>query len=745
MFVPLPELDDRRFRDLVDEGRSLIPTYAPSWTDHNAHDPGITILEALAWVAETAMYGVDRVPDRHRRAFLSLVGIEPEPARPASTVVQFATTADDAVLVPSGSELAATLLDGRPGLFQTLGDLSVLPTSLVAIQVSSRGRFSDESDALRRAASTSLFGIDPALDDALYLGFDAPIEEGSRLRLELELADERSGWDERQRLEREILGDLPAWARALGAGAGNTASGLSQHALSQHPMARRHVALAVAQHHSAELTWEAQVGAGVWQRLEARDETRGASLSGSVWLDFPAPTQAARVGVVEAPLHYVRCRLSAGALDRAPLAAAIRANAARARQVADAFEGWPIAAGVVAGSPPPPCGAVTGLSVEFRAGQIVAFDFDEPSAGKLCVRILEFAPASNQAQGRLVVGARRLGVGTGAPHQRLALPGPHVLTEGFELFTVEGGETLRWEREASLRARGPADRAFLLDFDTNEVVFGDGQNGRVPPHETTIIVVARYTAGAGGNVAAQALSSVADTPSNRAKGALAAALQLHNPRAAVGGIGPEPLLRAEGRAFQSVQQPERTVTLADCERLALETPGASIARAAARANCIPGLDCHTALGFITVVVLPYLPKGRPQPSPGLLAAVARYLDRRRVLGTRILVAPPEYLEVGVNAEVRAVRGWNKEKLRAAIDAELRAFLDPLTGGPERSGWPLGRDVYVSEVLEGIARVPGVDHVVSLAIVVPGCGPSCGDVCVRPLSLVVSGAHQISVT
>ena len=42
MPLPLPHLDDRRWQDLVEEGRALIPRLAPAWTDHNVHDPGIT-------------------------------------------------------------------------------------------------------------------------------------------------------------------------------------------------------------------------------------------------------------------------------------------------------------------------------------------------------------------------------------------------------------------------------------------------------------------------------------------------------------------------------------------------------------------------------------------------------------------------------------------------------------------------------------------------------------------------------
>lgn len=36
----------------------------PGWTDHHASDPGITLLELLAWVAEQALFRVDRIGDR---------------------------------------------------------------------------------------------------------------------------------------------------------------------------------------------------------------------------------------------------------------------------------------------------------------------------------------------------------------------------------------------------------------------------------------------------------------------------------------------------------------------------------------------------------------------------------------------------------------------------------------------------------------------------------------------------------
>ena len=80
-----PNLFDRRFGDLMEIGRARLPRLAPAWTDHNAHDPGITLMELLAWVAEAQLYSTRRArgatngPPMPR----SWASNEAEPARPA--------------------------------------------------------------------------------------------------------------------------------------------------------------------------------------------------------------------------------------------------------------------------------------------------------------------------------------------------------------------------------------------------------------------------------------------------------------------------------------------------------------------------------------------------------------------------------------------------------------------------------------------------------------------------------------
>jgi hypothetical protein len=73
MPLPLANLDARRFDDLVAEMRALIPRYAPEWTNHNASDPGITLIELLAWVTEATLYHINRVPEATSLEFAKLL------------------------------------------------------------------------------------------------------------------------------------------------------------------------------------------------------------------------------------------------------------------------------------------------------------------------------------------------------------------------------------------------------------------------------------------------------------------------------------------------------------------------------------------------------------------------------------------------------------------------------------------------------------------------------------------------
>jgi predicted phage baseplate assembly protein len=283
-----------------------------------------------------------------------------------------------------------------------------------------------------------------------------------------------------------------------------------------------------------------------------------------------------------------------------------------------------------------------------------------------------------------------------------------------------------------------------LDATDGRVRFGDGRQGFVPDAGATIVASYRTTVAGSGNVTPGAIQSLSATPHNDVLLAGAGgSVRPINPVPATGGAPAESLEHAEGRALAAATQTTRAVTLADYEALALGTPGVRLARVVARANAHPGFPCVNAVGVVSVMILPFLPTDRPVPSAATCRAVAAHLKPLRLIGTRIEVTGPTYMEVSVRASVRFQRTAVAADIRQRVSEALDSFLHPLRGGPAGSGWPLGRDIVRSEVLQVIDEVPGVDHVVGLELVGPR-GGSCGDLCLGPLDLVVSRAHAIEV-
>src|SRR6267142_5539011 len=90
MPINVPALDDRKYRDLVQETLARIPVHNPEWTNFNQSDPGVTIVELFAFLTENLLYRANQIPERNRQKFLSLLGVPLEPPSSARGLVQIA-------------------------------------------------------------------------------------------------------------------------------------------------------------------------------------------------------------------------------------------------------------------------------------------------------------------------------------------------------------------------------------------------------------------------------------------------------------------------------------------------------------------------------------------------------------------------------------------------------------------------------------------------------------------------------
>jgi predicted phage baseplate assembly protein len=295
MPLTAPNLDDRQFADIITEAKTLIPRYAPEWTNFNESDPGITLVELFAWMTEIMVYRLNQVPDRNYIKFLQLIGIEREPAQPARAEITFTLSRPDvtSVIVPLGTQVAAASGSGQPIVFETDQALIAIGAKLAAVETFDGFGYTLQTKKNGvKGQSFYPFGPKPKPGNALLLGFSSPA--------------------------------------ALPTDQINLAVTLFQDALTP-PIMKCGTAIPPP----ATLAWEYWDGAQ-WQSINIdSDGTRAFSQAGHVL--FPGPGGSAKaapksnVFLVDG-LYWIHARLASASYEMPPQISAIRTNTISATQ-----------------------------------------------------------------------------------------------------------------------------------------------------------------------------------------------------------------------------------------------------------------------------------------------------------------------------------------------------------------------------------------------------------------------------
>lgn len=181
MALPVPNLDDRRFQDLVDESKRLVQQKCPDWTDHNVHDPGVTLIELFAWIADQLVYRLNRVPDRNYVKFLELIGVKLFPPTAARAPITFWLSAalPDTVRIPSGTIVATTRTETEESInFTTVDQLEIIPCSLQDVATIATGKGASpvwRRDAMDRGEGFPSFSKVPVPGDAILIGLSEAV------------------------------------------------------------------------------------------------------------------------------------------------------------------------------------------------------------------------------------------------------------------------------------------------------------------------------------------------------------------------------------------------------------------------------------------------------------------------------------------------------------------------------------------------------------------------------------------
>ncbi|MBD2744987.1 putative baseplate assembly protein [Coleofasciculus sp. FACHB-1120] len=675
--LPKSDLDDRTFKDLVDECILRIPRYCPEWTNYNPSDPGITLIELFAWLTDQMLLRFNQVPRRNYVAFLELLGVRLQAPVPAQTDLTFYLSAalPDPYTIPSGVEIATVRTETEQAIVFSTNQPMVIGKP--SIRHFLTAQTVEDAPQMLRDRFTNLWTLRP---DGEWMGrelafFDEQPQPGNCFYLVFDPEDECEG----NVLAVKFKGEVA------------TAIGINPDA----PPRR----------------WEAWNGA-YWQPVllqEADDGTKGFSFS-EFARSGSNPLQSGDI-VLHLPQRW-------------PVSHFLTYQGRWLRCVYSHID--PTQPGY-SSSP-----RIVSLSVRAIGGTVLASQCEQIRNELLGES--EGTPGQTfQLQGVPVLTRREdeyiLVSPPGALPQiwtevnDFADSGPQDLHYTIDSRTgmVQFGPLIRepaqLQQQTQLRARTQmqnlvSDRLLNASARPEEVRSLERQYGAVPPKGSAIRMVAYRTGGGRkGNVQRGTITIP--------KSAVPYVARVINHTPARNGADAESLEDAVIRVPAMLRTRDRAVTPEDFEVLALQAAGGGVARA----RCLTPTDSSEA-GTVRLMLVPQantdaIARGEGihpdlfSLSPQLSEQIHAYLNERRLLGVQVRLQAPEYVGVSVQTEVALEPEYNNPRAQEEILLKLRValyrFLNPLTGGMDGKGWPFGRPVYPSDIVTLFQQIPGVRY------------------------------------
>ncbi len=650
MPIRIPNLDDRNWQELRNEALHRIPVHNPEWTNFNASDPGVTIIEVFAFLTENLLYRSNLIPERNRLKFLSLLGIPLHPGSASKGLVSFSNDKGpgEAIAVNHSLQVQA----GAIPFYTTMG-LDVLP---IEAQIFTKRKVHNPSSAMsayyRRlyasyidgdldeitAEETSIYETTPFQPDGTgELTTADTIDNAIWLALLARPADVTNLPQIRKTIKGKTLnlGFVPV-PDVLGR---RLAPGGSVLTAESTPL-QYHVPKIPA---SGNLpAFETGARRVQYAALPAMTDTNIRQTPGIVQVTLPDDVGQLRLWTNLDPLE-------AGIGDFPP---ALDDDNLTQR-------------------------LITWLRISAPTGATLRFFWLGLNTVPITQRI--------QVRNELLLN------GTGEPDQVLYLAQPPLIPGSLSLtVTLADGTKQIWHEIDDLLNAGPEvptlspqdppgtplplpkpSQVFIVDNESGRIQCGDGHFGTRLPIAT---VRANYDVNAGqiGNVGAGAINTSPALPTS---------IRVNNPVATWGASDPETVLDGEKQITSRLQNQDRCTDVRSFKTLTTRVSG--VGRVEVLSAFSPVLSTNEpgdAPGAVTLMIVPSVDHQNlraPLPSQKLLDAVCKYLEPRRLVTTELFVRPPAYRNIWVSVGIRVLSGISIATVVRDVRLAIEQFLSPL--------------------------------------------------------------------
>jgi len=665
--LPVPVLDDRTYDQFVAELLGRIPAYTPEWTNQQASDPGVTLLELFSFLGENLLYRFNQIPDATRLWLLRMLQVPPQPARPSGGLITLSQQSPSLDPPPQVNQASTVRAGTLP--FETLNDVTSLPVTARAVaKMPAPAPTTPELVAAVERAIDARGGLAQSEQPVFYAPQTLKTSPGA------------TGVDSLQ-VAQSVNGTL--WLAVIAADGVSPADLLTP----------------------ASPLDGAPLSVGLWltdqyPTMAQADPCGGLNPPAPASQAAPAPTINWQISVAhtadDGDPAYVQAELDGDSTTGLTTGGVVTIRVPAGLTAG----GWPV--GTV--TPPSPDLAGTGdwPPVLDDNPPVVFWLRAYPANAATAIPDLSFAGVNVAAVDQMqTAGPEFVGTGNGMASQQLSLVNGSVDPASLVLQVEEQQVWVTWTRVDTLAGAGPNDRVYLLDAASGTVTCGDTMRGRAFQVGQRIRALSyRCGGGSAGNVAPGAISTIDG----------AAAVTVTNPFALAGGADAETIDQAMTRIPAELSNHDRAVTASDFAQLAA-------IQGVGRAECLPHFYPPTldqqAAGVVTVIVWPSadpLHPGAPVPDRALLSAVCAQLDPRRLVTTELYVVPPTYHQIAVSVGVHAQPGYSGNAVCSWVQTVLTQYLSPMPPqGPAGAGWPLGRQVFGPELMAAALQVEGIDY------------------------------------
>lgn len=284
-------------------------------------------------------------------------------------------------------------------------------------------------------------------------------------------------------------------------------------------------------------------------------------------------------------------------------------------------------------------------------------------------------------------------------------------------------ESVPWTEVPHFADSGPTDNHYTVDGVTGEIRLGPAvrlptgeirQFGRTPPFHTKLTFRSyRHGGGTKGNVESLRLDTL--------RSSIPFVSRVANRKPAQGGLDRELLESAMLRTPKLLRTRERAVTTEDYEFLAQTL----LPNRVGRTKCLAtpedqGPDASP--GEVTLLIIPpvphaegYIAPSQLQAHPADLEILHRELDKRRLLTTRLRIKAPQYVWVAVSVRFHTMPGVEQKAVRDDALRALYQYINPLVGGPNRTGWPFGQRLLPVDIYQCLQGIVGDAVIESVAL------------------------------